>query len=58
MVEEAKRYDIEALYVSSTPSPATVDFYIRMGCMLLVDPDPHLYKEEPEDIHLYYQLSE
>ncbi|MBD3277642.1 MAG: GNAT family N-acetyltransferase [Candidatus Aegiribacteria sp.] len=56
MVQKALEHDIEALYVSSTPSPATVDFYIGLGCKLLKEPDPILFEEEPEDIHLRYEL--
>ena len=56
MVKEAHKHDIQALYVSATPSPATVEFYIAMGCKLLNEPDPVLFRKEPEDIHLYYEL--
>ena len=40
------------LYISATPSENTVDFYLRLGCTLVREPDPELLKLEPEDIHL------
>lgn len=40
------------LYVSSTPSQRTVDFYLQLGCRLAHEPDPELLRIEPEDIHL------
>jgi GNAT superfamily N-acetyltransferase len=40
------------LYVSSTPTENTVNFYRQRGCYLALPPDPELLAEEPEDIHL------
>ncbi|EPO8012708.1 GNAT family N-acetyltransferase, partial [Pseudomonas aeruginosa] len=45
-----------ALYVSATPSQNTVDFYTRLGCRLCMEPDEELYRLEPEDVHLVYQI--
>ncbi|MFC6296168.1 GNAT family N-acetyltransferase [Pseudomonas sp. CCM 7893] len=46
----------QALYVSATGSRNTVDFYLRHGCRLVSQPDPELYRQEPEDIHLFRML--
>ena len=40
------------LYVSSTPTQNTVDFYFRRGCRLATVPDAKRLAAEPEDIHL------
>lgn len=40
------------LYVSATPSEHTVDFYLALGFVLSLQPDPQLFALEPEDIHL------
>ena len=40
------------LYISATPSEHTVNFYLRLGCMLTPSPDSELFALEPEDIHL------
>lgn len=56
--EEAEKLDIGGLYVSATPVPRTVGFYMRMGCELLSSPDPRLFAEEPEDIHMYKKLTQ
>lgn len=42
----------EFLYVSSTPSQRTVDFYLGRGCRLAREPDAELLRIEPYDIHL------
>ncbi len=42
----------ESLYISSIPTRNTVDAYLRMGAVVLDTPDPKLFAEEPEDIHL------
>lgn len=54
--KEAERMDIDGMYVSATPVPGTVGFYTRMGCQLLIHPDPHLLAKEPEDIHMVLEL--
>lgn len=55
--EQARAMEGDGLYVSATPSRHTVDFYRGLGCELLEVPDPHLYRLEPEDIHLCLRLS-
>ncbi|MDX6514389.1 MAG: hypothetical protein QOH73_55 [Gaiellaceae bacterium] len=52
----AREGDASALYVSATPTQATVDFYLRRGCVLAPDPDPGLLAAEPDDIHLVLPL--
>lgn len=57
MVEKASALPVDGLYVSATPVPATVGFYMAMGCGLLDCPDPELFALEPEDIHMFYDLA-
>jgi predicted N-acetyltransferase YhbS len=49
---EAARLGASGLYVSATPSVHTIDFYLRLGCTLVREPDPALLALEPDDIHL------
>jgi len=53
---EACRRGARDLYVSATPSEHTVRFYLSHDCRLNPQPDPDLYAEEPEDIHLLCQV--
>ncbi|HBN8295004.1 TPA: GNAT family N-acetyltransferase [Pseudomonas aeruginosa] len=53
---QARHLGASALYVSATPSQNTVDFYMRLGCRLCMEPDEELYRLEPEDVHLVYQI--
>lgn len=53
---EARRRGARSLYVSATPSAHTIDFYRRLGCAVLPDPDPALLAAEPDDIHLGLDL--
>jgi predicted N-acetyltransferase YhbS len=43
-------------YISATPSENTVNFYTRLGCAIVKEPDPELFKLEPEDIHLEFEI--
>jgi GNAT superfamily N-acetyltransferase len=52
----ARRAGARRLYVSSTPTENTVDFYLRHGCEVASEPDPTLFALEPEDIHLICAL--
>ena len=54
--EKAIELDGKKLYISSTPSENTVDFYLHLGCVLATEIDENLFKLEPEDIHLEYSL--
>src|SRR5208282_4607180 len=44
------------LYISATPSENTINFYLRLGCVVTEEPDPELIELEPEDIHLECDL--
>ena len=56
--EHGRQAGVDGLYVSATESRNTVDFYLRHGCLMLQQPDPELYAQEPHDIHLYRPLRE
>ncbi len=56
-VEKAKELGAKKLYISATPSENTVNYYIRLGCVLATEIDPELFALEPEDIHLEYTIS-
>jgi len=40
------------LYISATPTENTIHFYQRCGAVVNLTPDPELYAQEPDDIHL------
>lgn len=48
----ARELGARGLYISATPSENTVNFYRRLGSQVLAEPDPELFAQEPEDIHL------
>ena len=51
-VEKTKALGAKKLYISATPSENTVNYYLRLGCVLVSEVDPELFALEPEDIHL------
>lgn len=53
-VEEAKARGAKKVYISATPSEHTINYYSRLGCVLVSEVDPELFALEPEDIHLEY----
>lgn len=55
-VEKAKALGAKKLYISATPSENTVNYYMRLGCVLAKEIDPELFALEPEDIHLEYLI--
>ncbi len=55
-VEKAKELGAKKLYISATPSEHTVNYYMRLGCVLATEIDPELFALEPEDIHLEYVI--
>ena len=55
-VEKAKTLGAKKLYISATPSENTVNYYIRLRCVLAQEIDPELFALEPEDIHLEYVI--
>ena len=54
--EKAVELGAKKMYVSATPSVNTVNFYMRLGCILATEIDQELFELEPEDIHLEYGL--
>ncbi len=48
----ARKMGAAFLYISSTPSKNTVEFYMRHGAVPAQYPDPKLLSLEPKDIHL------
>jgi hypothetical protein len=48
----ARERGAKRLYISATPSENTINFYLRRGCVVAAEVDPHLFELEPEDIHL------
>lgn len=54
--EQAKVMGAAKMYISSTPSKNTVNFYFHLGCRLAQEVDAELFAFEPEDIHLEYSL--
>jgi predicted N-acetyltransferase YhbS len=55
--EKAKEMGAKKLYISATPSENTVNYYMRLGCVLATEVDAELFALEPEDIHLEYVIS-
>ena len=56
VVEKAKSSGARKLYISATPSENTINYYMRLGCVLATEIDPELFTLEPEDIHLEYAI--
>jgi predicted N-acetyltransferase YhbS len=56
-VQKAKELGAKKLYISATPSENTVNYYLRLGCVLTAELDPELFALEPEDIHLEHLIS-
>ena len=55
-VTKARELGARRLYVSATPSEATVRFYLHRGCRVTDDVDPDLMALEPEDIHMELEI--
>jgi predicted N-acetyltransferase YhbS len=53
----ARKLGATTLYISSIPTRNAVDAYQRMGATILAVPDPELFAQEPEDIHLILPIS-
>jgi predicted N-acetyltransferase YhbS len=56
LIEKARMEGAARLYVSSVPSESAVGFYQSQGFRLTPDPDPDLYRLEPDDIHMVRNL--
>ena len=52
----ARQKGAKRLYISATRSENTVNFYMRLGCTLVKEPDPELFALEPVDIHLEMKI--
>lgn len=55
-VARARELGARRLYISATPSENTVRFYFRRGCRVTRDVDATLFRLEPEDIHLEFEI--
>lgn len=55
--ETAKAFGAKKLYISATPTKATVDFYLKEGASLVEEIDEELFELEPLDIHLELKVS-
>jgi len=55
-VDRARSLGARKLYVSATPSENTINYYLRLGCVLATEIDPELFALEPDDIHLEYVI--
>ncbi|WP_343532333.1 GNAT family N-acetyltransferase [Pedobacter sp.] len=53
----ATAFGAEKLYISATPTKATVDFYLKEGARLVEEVDEELFELEPLDIHLELKAS-
>ncbi|MCK4514867.1 MAG: GNAT family N-acetyltransferase [Spirochaetaceae bacterium] len=57
-VARAEELGARRLYVSSTPSENSVEFYLHLGCRVTNEVDPALFEMEPDDIHLEFDIPE
>ena len=55
-VARARELGARRLYISATPSENTVHFYLNRGCRVTDEVDAALFKLEPEDIHLEFDI--
>lgn len=55
--EKAIELGAKKMYISATPAENTVNFYMRLGCVLASEIDTDLFALEPEDIHLEFDLT-
>lgn len=55
-VEKAKALGARKLYISAAPLENTINYYMRLGCVLATEIDAELFALEPEDIHLEYVI--
>ena len=56
VVRLARAEGARRLYVSATPTRATVDFYMKQGFEPLATPNERLFALEPDDIHMELRL--
>jgi predicted N-acetyltransferase YhbS len=55
-VARARELGARRLYISATPSKNTVRFYLARGCRVTDDVDEALFKLEPQDIHMEFDI--
>jgi GNAT superfamily N-acetyltransferase len=53
---EGKAFGATKLYISATPTKATVDFYLKSGATLTAELDKELFEHQPLDIHLELKI--
>jgi ribosomal protein S18 acetylase RimI-like enzyme len=56
VIEKARADGKKAIYVTATPTRATVDFYRKTGFELAADINRELHDLEPDDIHMIMEL--
>jgi ribosomal protein S18 acetylase RimI-like enzyme len=56
VVQRARADGARRLYVSATPTRATVEFYMKQGFEPLAAPNERLFVLEPDDIHMELKL--
>ena len=56
VVARARELGARQLYISATPSENTVRFYLALGCRVTEDVDEALFKLEPKDIHMEFDV--
>ena len=56
VIRLARAAGARRLYVSSTPTVATVEFYRGLGFELAVEPNAEMFRAEPDDIHMILEL--
>ncbi len=61
LVRECKKialdFGVKKLYISATPTKATVDFYRNEDAVIANEIDSDLFRLEPLDIHLELDLT-
>ncbi|MBU1173915.1 MAG: GNAT family N-acetyltransferase [Alphaproteobacteria bacterium] len=56
LLDRARALGHARVYVTATPTPSAVGFYLRAGFVPVKDPIPRLYALEPDDIHMLAPL--
>jgi predicted N-acetyltransferase YhbS len=56
VIRLARAAGASRLYVSSTPTVATVEFYRGLGFRLAAEPNAEMFRAEPADIHMILEL--
>lgn len=55
-VEKARALGARKLYFSATPSEHTINYCLRLGCVLATEIEPALFELEPDDIRLEFVI--